>query len=255
MSIATLCQYLHDVSMYLKHDNETDLHTVSRVVIIESHPLVTEGLRNILSSEPDFEVVGIGENCKDALELVEREEPNVLLVNVCLPDGDSFESVKQIHESWPEIHIVMRTEARTCKELSAVIEVGSVGLITGEKSPDEIVTAMRSAARGDLLVRRQELGELVERLQRNARTSDQLLSTRELEVLKYLAQAKSTNQIAEDLFLSVHTVRNHTRNILFKLGVHSKMEAIALALQNGILTVSDISFEDTSEDADREMAL
>ncbi|HEY5267121.1 MAG TPA: response regulator transcription factor [Acidimicrobiales bacterium] len=227
---------------------------MTRVVIIEPHPLAAEGLRHVLIGESDFEVVGIGENCKDALELVERERPNILFMNLRLPDGDSLETVKTILERWPETHVVMRTDSRSCRDLPAVIEVGSVGLITIDRTSGEIVTAMRSAARGELLVRRHELGELVERLQRHSRTSDDLLSTRELEVLKFVAQAKPTHQIAENLFLSVHTVRNHIRNILFKFGAHSKMEAIALALQNGILDVGDISYEDPSEDSQRDMA-
>jgi DNA-binding NarL/FixJ family response regulator len=243
--------------MHLEHKNETSFKAVTRVAIIEPHHLVAEGLRHILTNEGDFDVVGNGENCNDVLALVEQERPNVLLMNLRLPGGDSLEIVKTIHERWPDVHVVMRTDGRSCKDLAAVIEVGSVGLITIDRTSEEIVTAMRSAARGELLVRRHELGELVERLQRHSRSSrssDQLLSARELEVLKYLAQAKSTNQIAEDLFLSVHTVRNHIRNILFKFGAHSKMEAIALALQSGVLDVGDISYEDRSDDSDEEMA-
>jgi len=240
--------------MHFKHENQTSVQAVTRVAIIEPHPLAAEGLRHILIGESDFDVVGIGENCKNAMELVERERPDILLMNLRLPDGDSLEAVKTIHERWPETHVVMRTDSRNFSYLPAVIEVGSVGLITIDRTSDEIVNAMRSAARGELLVRRHELGELVERLQRNSKTSDQLLSTRELEVLKCLAQAKPTNQIAEDLFLSVHTVRNHIRNILFKFGAHSKMEAIALALQSGVLDVGDICCEDSSEDSEREMA-
>jgi DNA-binding NarL/FixJ family response regulator len=240
--------------MPLEHENTLDTKSVIRVAIVEPHPLVVEGLRAILTNESDFVVVGQGESCSDAVDLVERERPDVLVMNLRLPDGDGLEAAKRVHERWPGVHVVMRSDQRSCHELAVVIEVGSLGLISIDRSAEQIVAALRSAARGELLVRRDELGKLVKGLQRSPRTPDQLLSTRELEVLKLLAQARPTSQIAEDLFLSVHTVRNHTRNILNKLGAHSRMGAIAFALQSGILDVGDISCGDSLYDAESELA-
>jgi DNA-binding NarL/FixJ family response regulator len=227
--------------MQIEQDQTTQVASSIRVAIVEPHPLVAEGLRHVLANEEEFEVVGHANSGVDALELIDGVRPNVVVMNLRLPDADAFVVAKQVHELSPDAHVVLLADDAQCQDLACAIEARSVGFLSMKRSPSEIVAALRSAARGELLVRLDEFEDLLDRLHRSSLPQAQLLSTRELEVLKQLALTKSTAQIGEELFVSIHTVRNHVRNILYKLNAHTKLEAVALALQLGILNVDDLS--------------
>ena len=206
------------------------------VAVVDDHSMVAEGLSLIISAQSDMLFVGIASTVAEALVLVEREHPQVVLMDYHLPDGDGVDAVRQILVRWPETNVVMLTGGGPKDLLARSIEVGCVGLLAKNRPGKDIIAAVRSASRGEPVLRTDELASLLGRVRNAPKQPAQWLSTRELEVLQLLAEGSSTEEIARGLFISVHTVRNHVKNILFKLDAHSKLEAVAMAVRDGIVT-------------------
>ena len=206
--------------------------------MVDDHIMVAEMLALTISKEKDLQLVGVAGNIADALVLVFREQPNVVLLDYRLPDGDGIEAVKKILAKFPETHIVMLSGTGSPDLLARAIEAGCVGLLGKDRPIDDVLSAVRSAARGELVIRSHEFSSLLGQLRKSPEQKTYLLTARELEVLQLLGRAHSTEAIAEDLFISVNTVRNHVANILSKLGVHSKLEAVAIAAREKLINLS-----------------
>lgn len=208
------------------------------IVVVDDHAMVAEGFARIVSAESDFDLVGLAASVAEALALIERELPDVVLMDYHLPDGDGGEATKNILSRWPETKILMLSGSGGSDLLARAIEAGCSGFLMKTRPAVDVVAAIRSAARGELVVRSDELAGLLGKI-RGGTTGDSL-TDRELGVLRLLAKGQSTSDIARELFLSIHTVRNHVRNILTKLGVHSKLAAVAIAAHDGILGLAEI---------------
>jgi DNA-binding NarL/FixJ family response regulator len=211
-----------------------------RVAIVDDHAMVAEGLARIISAENDFELAGIAMTAADALTLVAREAPQVILMDYRLPDGDGIEATKKILEHSPETKVVMLSGSGGNDLLVRAIEAGCSGLLAKNRPGSDVVSAVRAASRGEPVLRTDELASLLGRLRNPVREEAPWLSPRELEVLRLLAKAHSTEDIAKELFLSANTVRNHVSNILSKLGAHSKLEGVAIAARDGIIPLDEI---------------
>jgi DNA-binding NarL/FixJ family response regulator len=146
-----------------------------------------------------------------------------------LPDGDGISAVKSILDRWPDTHVVMLSGDDGHDLMARAIEAGCVGMLAKDRPIDELLSAIRSASRGELVFRADEMNRLLTHLRR--------LTQREIEVLRLLAEGLSTEKIASELFISIHTVRNHVSKILIKLGAHSKLEAVAIATRDKILNL------------------
>ena len=205
------------------------------MVVVDDHSMVAEGLSLIISAQSDMSFVGVASTVAEALLLVERERPQVVLMDYHLPDGDGVDAAAQILARWPKTNVVMLTGGSAKDLLARSIEVGCVGLLAKNRPGKDIIAAVRSASRGEPVLRTDELTSLLGRVRNPPKQPAQWLTTRELEVLQLLAEGRSTDDIVRDLFISVHTVRNHVRNILFKLNAHSKLEAVAMAVRDGIV--------------------
>lgn len=212
--------------------------TPTSVAVVDDHIMVAEMLALTISKESDLQLVGVAGNIADALVLVNREHPNVVLMDYRLPDGDGLDAVKKILGKYPETHIVMLTGSGSPDLLARSIEAGCVGLLSKDRPIDDVLSAVRSAARGELVIRSDEFSSLLGQLRKTPEQKTHLLTARELEVLQKLGRGNSTETIAEDLFISVNTVRNHVANILSKLGVHSKLEAVAIAAREKLIDLT-----------------
>lgn len=210
----------------------------TRVAVIDDHIMVAEMLALTISREKDLQLVGVAGNIADALVLVFREQPNVVLMDYRLPDGDSIEAVKKILAKFPETHILMLSGTGSPDLLARAIEAGCVGLLGKDRPIDDVLSAVRSAGRGELVIRSDQFSSLLGQLRKSPEQKTDLLTARELEVLQLLGRAHSTEAIAEGLFISVNTVRNHVANILSKLDVHSKLEAVAIAAREKLINLS-----------------
>jgi DNA-binding NarL/FixJ family response regulator len=206
--------------------------------VIDDHIMVAEMLALTISREKDLQLVGVAGNIADALVLVFREQPNVVLMDYRLPDGDSIEAVKKILAKFPETHILMLSGTGSPDLLARAIEAGCVGLLGKDRPIDDVLSAVRSAGRGELVIRSDQFSSLLGQLRKSPEQKTDLLTARELEVLQLLGRAHSTEAIAEGLFISVNTVRNHVANILSKLDVHSKLEAVAIAAREKLINLS-----------------
>jgi DNA-binding NarL/FixJ family response regulator len=171
--------------------------------------VVAEGLSMVLEAQPDLQVVGVASTVAEVCELAASLRPDVVLMDYALPDGDGVAATAAIKAVRPELKVVMLTSFVDVDVLVAAIDAGCSGFVTKHKAGDELTTAVRLAAAGEALV--------------------------SPEVLDLLAQGESKEAIAQRLFLSANTVRNHIQNILNKLGAHSRLEAVATATREGLI--------------------
>lgn len=209
------------------------------VAVVDDHLMVAEMLSLVITSQDDMRLVGVAHGVTEAIALVGAEEPRVLLMDFSLPDGDGIKAVSAIIERWPSTHVVMLSGSGTDDLLARAIEVGCVGYLTKDRPVEDVLRAIRSAARGESLFSAAELSKLLGRLRQSPSQSAEWLTARELEVLKLLAKGHSTEGIANQLFISINTVRNHVGRILNKLGAHSKLEAVAIAARDKLINLND----------------
>lgn len=210
-----------------------------RVAVVDDHAMVAEGLAMLLGGQEDLDVVGTAASVREGLELVERTRPHVVLLDYRLPDGDGASATSEILRRWPGTKVVMLSAAGSDELLARAIEAGCSGFLPKDRGADEVATAVRAAWRGESLIPTAVLAGLLGRLRRSTQGRAGELTPRELEVLRLLAKGMSTEGITSALFLSGHTVRNHVRNILNKLGAHSKLEAVALAARDGLVSLDE----------------
>jgi DNA-binding NarL/FixJ family response regulator len=210
-----------------------------RVGIVDDHAMVAEGLGILLREQHDLEIVGIAATVAEAIELVERRHPHVLLLDYRLPDCDGPTAATEILRRWPSTKIVMLSAVGGDELLARSIEAGCSGFLPKDRSGRDVVSAVRAAYRGESLIPTLVLSGLLDRLRRTPQRKAGDLSLREFEVLCLVAKGMSTDGISSLLLLSEHTVRNHVRNILAKLGAHSKLEAVAVAARDGIISLED----------------
>jgi DNA-binding NarL/FixJ family response regulator len=208
------------------------------VAIVDDHAMVADGLARIVSSESDFELAGLASNVAEALSLIERQTPDVVLMDFHLPDGNGAEATEKVLQRWPDTKILMLSGSGANDLLARAIEAGCAGFLDKSRPASDVVAAVRAVSRGESVMRSDELAGLLGKLR--SKSNGEGLSTRELGVLRLLATGRSSDAIASELFLSIHTVRNHVRNILMKLGAHSKLEAVAIAARDGIIGLEEI---------------
>ncbi|HJR19516.1 MAG TPA: response regulator transcription factor [Actinomycetota bacterium] len=206
-----------------------------RVVVVDDHEMLVQGLRAALAMEGDIEVVASAGSVEDACASVRMHAPDVVLMDFELPDGDGAVATERIKADLPSVQVVMVTSFDDEAVLVRAIEAGCSGFITKHKAISEVASAVRAASSGEALISPSMLARLLPRLRRKERGVGVDLTPREMEILKYLAAGMSNAAIAERLVLSLHTVRNHVQNVIGKLGAHSKLEAVATAVREGIL--------------------
>lgn len=217
----------------------SDTDETITVAVVDDHLMVAEMLSLVITSQVDMRLVGVAHGVAEAIALVEIEQPRVVLMDFNLPDGDGIDAVRTIVERWPLTHVVMLSGGDSHDLLARAIEVGCVGYLAKDRPVEDVLSAIRSAARGELLFSASELSKLLGRLRQTSSQSAEWLTSRELEVLKLLAKGHSTEGIASQLFISINTVRNHVGRILNKLGAHSKLEAVAIAARDKLINLND----------------
>jgi DNA-binding NarL/FixJ family response regulator len=208
---------------------------VTRVLIVDDHEMFASSLAMVLDAEPDLRVVGTAATCKAALSLVQATAPDVILLDHRLPDGDGVDLIGPLLAALSTAQVVMVTGSTSDQVLLAAVEAGAAGFVDKSRSIEEVVSAVRSAAAGESLVSPKLLARLLPRLRRTTETGP-ALTEREREVLGYLAQGLSNADIAQQMTVSVHTVRNHIVHLSGKLGAHSKLEVLAIAVRRGLVS-------------------
>jgi len=202
-----------------------------RVLIVDDHPLTRDALAALLAQQ-GFEVVGEAEEGAEALALARLHEPDVVLLDLTMPGMDGLTALPKIREEAPHSEVVVLTASDTEENLLAAIRAGASGYLLKTESPEQIAAFLRGVVRGDAALSGGVARRLLDRVREYGRFGGvpdsiaKLLSAREVEVLLLLDEHLGTDEIAERLFISEHTVRSHVKNLLKKLGVSSRREAL-----------------------------
>jgi putative two-component system response regulator len=208
-----------------------------RVLVVDDHEIFVDSLVRRLMLEDDLLVVGVAGTVEAARQASTTYEPDVVLMDFELPDGDGAEATEHIKRYSPEVKVVMLTARTDQAALVRALAAGCSGFVTKGESPDRLVSAIHSAHAGEAVTSPTELAPLLAELRSTQRGLGATLTAREVEVLELVAAGLPNRAIGEQLYLSVHTIRNHVQRILEKLQVHSKLEAVAVGVREGVVTL------------------
>jgi DNA-binding NarL/FixJ family response regulator len=214
-----------------------------RVLIIDDHRMFADALQLLLRGEKGIDLAATAATAEEALAISDSMQPDVVLMDIDLPGIDGIEATRLIRQRHPEVSVVIITAYQQPDVIAAAIDAGASGYVPKTHAADELVSVIRRAAVGEMVLPSRDIAAILGRLQktREIRTVEghllARLTPRELEVLQSLADGKSTAEIAQALFISPRTVRTHVKSVLAKLGVHSKLEAVTMALRYGLIRV------------------
>jgi DNA-binding NarL/FixJ family response regulator len=204
-----------------------------RVVIADDHRLVREGLRLMLSTESDVEVAGEAESGAALLELLERTETDVVLMDVAMPGMDGLEALARIGIVAPDVRVIMLTMHDDAALVRRAIESGAAGYLLKNSDRAELMRALHRVLAGDVYVQAEASGQLLKDMTSENEEGIVTLTTRELEVLQLVAEGFENKQVATELRISETTVKSHLANIFTKLDARSRTEAVANAFRLG----------------------
>jgi DNA-binding NarL/FixJ family response regulator len=215
-----------------------------RVLVVDDHALFRRGLQMVLGAESDVEVVGEASDGAEALKVASETLPDIVLMDVRMPRRGGIDATTAIKDAVPSAKIIMLTISDEEADLYDAIKAGATGYLLKEISTDEVATAIRAVADGQSQISPSMASKLLTEFKSMIQRTDERrlvpaprLTDRELEVLKLVATGMNNRDIAKELFISENTVKNHVRNILEKLQLHSRMEAVVYAMREKILEI------------------
>ena len=203
------------------------------IMIVDDHPVVRQGLRAMLSSEPDIRVQGMAASAREAISLIEREQPDVVLMDLRMPEMEGIEAIKRLRRISPNIKILVLTNYGSDEYIVRATQAGAMGYLLKNTPQEEIVNAVRVVHSDERYVPKDIAKRLFEAIGREE------LSPRELEVLVLVARGCTNKEVAQKLFISDKTVRNHVTSCLLKLQAKDRTEAVTRAIQRGLIRVHD----------------
>jgi len=215
-----------------------------RVLIADDHAIVRKGIRALLETEADIEVVGEAADGKEAVEKAERLHPDVVLMDLVMPKMDGIEAIRRITASQPEIRILVLTSFAEDEKVFPAIKAGALGYLLKDAGPEELVRAICQVHRGESSLSPAIARKVLREISRPPMPEP--LTERELEVLRLIARGKSNKEIARGLVISEATVRTHVSNILGKLQLSSRTQAALYALREGIAELEEAQNETTT---------
>ena len=211
------------------------------VAMIEDHQILVDSLGLMLRYEDDIQFLGAAASLSDGINLVQTCTPEVLLLDVGLPDGNGLDLIPEIVETSPKTNIIVLTSLSDEATLMRVIDSGISGFVSKNSQLSDLLATIRKAAEGEIVIPTSLLMGLLMRMPRDKAAAFreekgwERLTLREQEILGMLAMGTTGNEIADELHIAPLTVRTHIRNLMSKMGVHSRLEAVAFGLKNGII--------------------
>lgn len=211
-----------------------------RLFLVDDHQVVRTGLRMLLDNEEDVQIVGEAGTAREAMEAVDRIKPDVILMDIGLPDMSGIEATQKIKRLHPGMAVVALTIHEDEEYFFRMLDAGASGYVPKRAAPEELLTAIRSAARGEVYLYPSMAKLLVKDYLAQERTLDGAtsldgLTGREQEVLKYLVEGENNEDIAATLVISPKTVARHRENIMRKLNLHTRAELVRYAIRKGII--------------------
>lgn len=205
-----------------------------RVLLADDHTIVRQGLKLILSAHADMEVVGEAANGTEAIELSRKLHPDIVLMDVAMPDVNGIEATKRIVQADPRLKVLVLSMHKEGVYVREILRAGARGYILKDAIDTELLNAVRSVARGDGYISPAVSGALLSDYRKNVTDPLELLTNREREVLKLIAEGKTNKEIATALNLSVYTVDSHRGKVMEKLNLHSTGELVRFAIKHGV---------------------
>jgi two-component system NarL family response regulator len=216
-----------------------------RVLVVDDHALFRRGLQMVLEQEPDIEVVGEASDGTEAVEVAAETLPDIVLMDVRMPKRGGIDACTAIHDVAPSTKIIMLTISDEEADHYDAIKAGAMGYLLKEISIEEVASAIRAVYGGQSLISPSmasklltEFASMVKKTDERQQVPAPRLTDREMEVLKLVAKGLNNRDIAKQLFISENTVKNHIRNILEKLQLHSRMEAVVYAVREKLLEIT-----------------
>ena len=212
-----------------------------RLLLVDDHEVVRSGLRMLLEGQEDMEIVGEASSGLQALELATSIEPDVVVMDITLPDISGIEATRRIKEQQPNVRIVALTIHEDEQYFFEMLQAGAVGYVPKRAAPNDLITAIRAVYAGQIYVYPTLMKALVSdylgrKREEPGKVDSDELTEREQEVLELLAEGESNDTISERLSISKHTVARHRENIMRKLGLHSKSELVKYAIRKGLIS-------------------
>jgi len=209
-----------------------------RILIVDDHAIVREGLRGLIGIEPDMELVGEAASGQEGVEKALALKPDIILMDLLMPEKDGVTALKEIKDQWQEARILVLTSFLEDDKVFPAIENGALGYLLKDTQPDELLDAIRRIYRGETMLHPSIAKKIMQRIQEssdaNKKVDGQELTERELDVLRLLAQGDGDREIAEKLVVSERTVHFHVGNILSKLHLANRTQAALYAIRKGL---------------------
>jgi two-component system response regulator NreC len=216
-----------------------------RVLLIDDHQMVREGLCVLLQNEPDIEIAGQAKDGRHGLAMIPKERPDVVVMDLKMPGLNGLEATLRIQQSHPHIHVVVLSMYSTQEHIYQALQAGASGFVAKEEACEELVTAIRTVCADRVYlsptIRRQAIQEYIRRAQADrGPDSFQTLTPREREVLQLIAEEHNTRQIGTLLNISPKTVESHRSHLMSKLGIHTTAGLTRYAISRGVVALAEV---------------
>ncbi|MGD2177681.1 MAG: response regulator transcription factor [Anaerolineae bacterium] len=215
-----------------------------RILLVDDHLLFRKGLIRLLDAQPDFDVVGEARDGLEAIEKTRQLYPDVVLMDIRMPNCDGLEAARRIKAQMPDVQVVMLTISDSERDLATAVKYGADGYLLKDLQPEELFEQLRRVGQGEAPLSRGMTGKLFNQLSRRSRPvaeskASAVLTERECEVLALVVEGFTNRQIGDELGIARNTVKNHLRSIYAKLNVNNRTQAAAYAVGHGLVCLPD----------------
>lgn len=211
----------------------------TKVLLVDDHAILRDGIRLVLQAQSGISVIGEAADGREALDLVEKLQPDVVVMDIAMPNLNGAEATRQIKRRFPRTRVVILTMHENQQYLLQIINAGATGCVLKRSAGTELVEAVKAAARGQSWFSPTMTNMVLEdyrvRLLRDVEDESKLLTEREREVLQLVAEGKTNKEIADNLIVSIVTVQTHRAHIMEKLGVHDRVDLVKYAIRLGAI--------------------
>jgi DNA-binding NarL/FixJ family response regulator len=210
-----------------------------KVLLVDDHAIMRDGISAILSLHYDIDMIGEASEGQEAIEKTRELSPDVVIMDVAMPDMDGIEATRRIRKQSPNVRVIMLTQYDNKEYVLSAIKAGAAGYVPKRALGSELISAVRAVNRGESFLYPSAAAALIDEYRRQAKTADpyEQLTPREREILKLIAEGHTSREIAENLFISLKTVTGHRAKIMEKLGLRNRTELFKFAVRKGLLTL------------------